>query len=205
LLIPFALVGLLQLTAAGALALATGALLLLLYLSYWHMNNWTVYYIELFPVLCFVTALGIAWLVSTLAGVLARRASDPARGSAFLALVGTLVFSIALGLLAFLNLERVRSEKRLNLAEQTDFRSRIREIQEPAVVFVRYAPRRDLHRSLVQNGDDPARLRVWVVYDRGEDNQRLLRAAPGRSPYLFDEARRAFLPLARTRSRDPES
>lgn len=193
LLFPFALAGLFQLCAAGVLALATGALLLLLYLSYWHMNNWTAYYMELFPVICLVTALGIAWFVSTLAGILARRASDSARVFAVIKSAGVVLFSVVLAATAVLRIERIRSEKKGRLAEQADFRLRIREIREPAIVFVRYETRRDMHRSLVQNEDDPARLLVWVVHDRGEDNQRLLQAVPGRKPYLFDEARRTLL------------
>jgi hypothetical protein len=89
----------------------------------------------------------------------------------------------------------IRAEKREKLEEQTDFRSRIRKIGGPAVVFVRYGPAHDVHHSLVQNLDDPARLRVWVVHDRGEENRKLLLAAPGRRPYLYDESRRSLIPL----------
>jgi hypothetical protein len=62
-------------------------------------------------------------------------------------------------------------------------------IPEPrAVVFVRYQAGHNPHRSLIANPSDYARARVWLVYDRGPDNRRLLERFPERAAYLFDEA-----------------
>jgi hypothetical protein len=55
------------------------------------------------------------------------------------------------------------------------------------MLFVRYGPHHNPNRALIENTPDLTRDRVWVVYDRAEDNLRLLRAAPERTPYLFDE------------------
>ncbi|HVG45117.1 MAG TPA: hypothetical protein VM890_10320, partial [Longimicrobium sp.] len=75
---------------------------------------------------------------------------------------------------------------------------RVAAIPEPkAVVFVRYAPDHTVHWSLVRNEPDPAAARVWRVYDRGADNPRLLRAAPDRVPYLYDEASERLVRLRR--------
>src|SRR4029450_8251146 len=66
-----------------------------------------------------------------------------------------------------------------------------------AVVFVRYAPNADVHLSLTNNEPDPSTARVWAVHDLGDKNLRLLRAAPDRTPYLYEELpdRRVLRPL----------
>ena len=56
-----------------------------------------------------------------------------------------------------------------------------------AIVFIRYAPDHSPHLSLVANEPDVQRARVWTVYDRGADNERLMRLAPDRVAYLYDE------------------
>jgi hypothetical protein len=53
------------------------------------------------------------------------------------------------------------------------------------------------HFSLVENVPDLDRARTWVVYDRGVENEALLRLAPDRTPYLFDQARHSLVPLDR--------
>lgn len=67
-----------------------------------------------------------------------------------------------------------------------------------SIVFVRYRPTHVAHYSLVRNVADIASARAWVVYDRGSDNERLLRLAPDRVPYLFDETELSITPLDHT-------
>ena len=64
-----------------------------------------------------------------------------------------------------------------------------------AIVFVRYRPNHAAHFSLVRNVPDLSSAPVWVVYDRGADNARLLRLAPDRVPYLYDDTQLAIAPL----------
>jgi hypothetical protein len=64
-----------------------------------------------------------------------------------------------------------------------------------AIVFVRYRPDHAAHFSLVRNVPDLNSARVWVVYDRGPDNARLLQIASNRVPYLYDDLRLAIEPL----------
>ena len=64
-----------------------------------------------------------------------------------------------------------------------------------AVVFVRYAADHDANLALVENPPDYDHARVWVVYDRGVENARLLALDPERVPYLFDEAASALYRL----------
>jgi hypothetical protein len=44
-----------------------------------------------------------------------------------------------------------------------------------------------VHLSLTNNDPDPRSARVWAVHDLGEENLRLLQAAPDRTPYLYEE------------------
>jgi hypothetical protein len=84
-----------------------------------------------------------------------------------------------------------------NLSTQSYQRSvamAIHDIPEPrAIVFVRYAKWHNLHKSLITNDPDFATSHVWVVYDRGDDNGRLMRLAPGRAAYLYDESRLSLI------------
>ena len=73
--------------------------------------------------------------------------------------------------------------------EQVAFASAIAPIRDSAaVVFIRYAPNHSPHLSLIDNGPDLNRVRIWEVYDRGADNERLMQHFPHRVPYLYDEA-----------------
>jgi len=69
-------------------------------------------------------------------------------------------------------------------------------------VFIRYAPAHPIYRSLIANEPDLASARAWLVYDRGDDNARLVRLAPDRVPYVYDEAAGTLLrypPMTSTR------
>jgi hypothetical protein len=44
-----------------------------------------------------------------------------------------------------------------------------------------------MHRSLIRNPDNYTSALIWTVYDRGEDNARLMAAAGGRTAYIYDE------------------
>jgi hypothetical protein len=74
---------------------------------------------------------------------------------------------------------------------------------EKAIVFVRYGPEHNPHLSLLYNEPDLPSARRWIVYDRGPDNLRLMRAAPDRAPFLFDEARNAIYPFVPARDTVP--
>jgi hypothetical protein len=48
----------------------------------------------------------------------------------------------------------------------------------------------------VRNVPDVRSARIWTVYDRGAENAQLLRLAPRRMAYLFDEAEWALKSMA---------
>jgi hypothetical protein len=174
-LVPFALLGLVGLSAGAVLALGTAVLHVLAYGTYAHYPSWTVYYLELHPVLAFVTACGLVRAASKL----------PRRGAAvaFAAVAAALVADTTLAARhwrAFLG-----STHRHQEAFQAAVTGMVR---EPAIVFVRYAQDHDVYRSLIVNEPFLDRAKIWVVYDRGTDNARLTKMFPDRRPYLFDES-----------------
>jgi hypothetical protein len=76
------------------------------------------------------------------------------------------------------------------------FEQLVGQISDPrAIVFVHYADKHPDGLSLVRNVPDLERAPVWTVYDRGEDNARLLALAPDRVPYLFDEKSWTLKPM----------
>ena len=193
-LLIFALVGLCFAPREALFAGGVSALLLLAYLCYAHFANWTVYYLEIHPALAFLTAVGI-WKVHSV-----LPAPDAAHGAASRpGMTATLLaISVALALAAFSipDIRSARSVKQEHTAFRVRFQALIAALPSRAVVFVRYSPYHDIHRSLIENEADLARARVWLVYDRGLENSRLMRMAPDRSPYLYDEATGALVPVS---------
>lgn len=172
--------------AAVWVATATTALLLLAHLPYAHFNNWTLYYLEAFPVVALLVALGLACLGRLLVG-----ASDARLG---LLLGGTTL--VVLCTLPF-RVIQLRDEHRSNAASALYFDALLREVPDHSIVFVRYGPHHVSHYSLIQNPANYEAARSWVVYDRGAGNASLMSAAPDRSAWLYDEATGSMSPIAR--------
>ena len=198
-LVLLALVGFAVLGIEGWFAAGSALLLTLLYLVYAHPAGWTIYYLEIFPLLPFLTALGIWTIASTLARPTLRVGPRLAREIGPRQALGTAL--VALVLLWPLAHE-VRYARRLEATIQSyhlDFRQRTAEIPDKrAIVFVRYAPWHNVHTSLIANDPDLADARLWVVYDRGPENLKLAALAPDRASYLYDEGTRALMPIRRT-------
>ena len=159
---------------------------LLLYLLYAHPARWSLYYIEGLPVLAFATALGIMRVLELGAH---RSSSSRAR----LVLLATMIVAIAYP--AVVTLSQVRAQIATDHAYYDTFLQALPDDSNSAIVFVRYAPSHNDGLSLVRNVPDVRSARVWVVYDRGVENAQLLRLAPRRKAYLFDEAEWALRPL----------
>lgn len=186
-----AVIGLAAIGAELLVALATGVLLLVVYLSFLHSPLWSLYYIELQPVLAFVTALG-AWSL-----VRARSLAELRRPPRDVDLDGRAMSGAAflpVAAVALLCLVPAVRERRTQGASAREYQERfanaVRSIPfRKSIVFVRYAPDHNPHLSLIRNDPPFDDARTWIVYDRGRDNLRLMAKAPDRTPLLYDEAR----------------
>ena len=181
LLAAFAIFGAFIAPREARLALGSALLLLLLYLSYAHAPNWTVYYYESFGVLAYATGLGL-WRCWDL---LASRSRRPA-----LAAAGPWLVAVALAVAAAPNVLESRERYESGVRESRRFAKVLEALPPgPAVVFVRYGPEHDPHKSLVVNGPGLQEARGWIAYDLGPENGRLLRLSPARAPFVYDESR----------------
>jgi 4-amino-4-deoxy-L-arabinose transferase-like glycosyltransferase len=182
-----AIVGVLVMPLPVALALGTCVLVVIAYLWIAHQPFWLIYYLELFPVLALLSALGL-WQFVTLVAELAPRRVNRARALALPVLVTSvgLICWLAPGALESFSLWHGRLAMAPRYHES--FRNLVEQIPDrKAVVFVRYAPNADVHLSLTNNEPDASAARVWTVHDLGDANLKLLQAAPDRTPYLYEE------------------
>jgi hypothetical protein len=172
----FALIGLIIATRDPRLrfGVVSCATLFVAYLSYYY-GSWMIYYLETAPVVSALIAIGVAWT--------ARQASDAGGTPAAIAL--------ASGAIAVFGVQGVRDwrvDHRILADFNRAFALKLRELpSHPAIVFVRYSPRPAQHISVVRNHADLAAAPVWVVHDRGAQNAELLKLAPGRRWFDFDE------------------
>jgi hypothetical protein len=187
-LLPFAALSLWAWPLEATIAVVTAALLVLVHLFYAYDIGWTVYYFELLPVLAFMTGLGLAVATRwTVRRIKASNIAEPVKRIG-LATVGTFyALAALLHLAGAAGLARAKHDWLRR--PQRAFDAAVGSIAEgPAVVFIRYAPDHSPHLSLIDNGPDLDEVRIWTVYDRGEENLRLVELFPERHPYLYDEA-----------------
>lgn len=176
-LLPFAIAGLF-LSGALQFAAVSALLLFLVHLPYAHWAAWTLYYLEITPVVAALVALGL-WRTAV-------RVSGREHGAELSILLVTIV---AAGF-ALPEIERWRREHRHMSAFARDLAVAVKRLpSQPAILFVRYSPRLRRHVSAIQNLADLERAPVWVVHDLGERNAELQRRAPNRTPYHLDEDR----------------
>ena len=189
----FFLIGLVAIPREGFFALATAVVLFLSHLAYAHDPRWSVYYVEAAPALAVITATGV-W--AALNAPLRWGSTGPTGAGTHPA---PALAAIALALFALWNGTADMGAARLQIERWSvyhdHFQDRIAAIPEPrAIVFVRYEPHHLPDMSLIRNSPDPTRAPVWIVYDRGQDNARLLREAPERAAYLYDAAVGTLVP-----------
>jgi len=198
-LLPLAAVALITTSAPIWFALGTTVLLVLAYLCFGHAPQWTPYYVEIQPVLAFVTAAAW-WRVSSLLS--SKKLAWPLRelpavtGGAVLAVIASavLLFPYDTRMVNYIRLGKVEAS-----AYHRNFRELLKLVpSERSMVFIRYAPNHSPHMSLVTNEPNLNAARVWTVYDRGQDNIRLIRLDPRRTPYLFDDEHRVLVQLDST-------
>ena len=69
--------------------------------------------------------------------------------------------------------------------------------RQPAIVFVRYGVHHSPHRSLTVNRADWQHAPAWIVYEMGEESQKLVDLAPERHPYIYDQESSRFFDVKR--------
>jgi hypothetical protein len=178
LLLPLGLLGMVFLPRPARLALATSALLVLIYLSIAARARWTVYYLEAMPVLALATAvgaLGAARRLSTLGG-----RGDGLTGGLVLA---GLVVAVPGTVTRLVRAQQAQEDLR---AVPTELEIKTQSIPGKAIVFIRPGPAHRPYESYVQNESDLDAARIWLVQDRGDDDRRLMALAPDRAAYVFD-------------------
>ena len=201
----FAIVGLGAVSAEIGFGLATLGMLLLAYLWFNHSAGWSIYYAEGHPVLMLITALGL-WRVLQWCAPGGERSAEtrdvasPARTPRPMVAAMALVFTIFMVDFTRHIVANAHEASMERESYQGAFQQAIAQIPDAkSIVFVRYAPEHNPHLSLLYNEPDLADARHWIVYDRGADNARLVRAAPGRAAYIFDEPRHEIRPWVAAR------
>ena len=182
-LAPLAVIGLLMLTPELLFAIGSGLVLMIAYLWFGHGAEWTVYYAEIQPVLALVTALGLWRLLRWNARDGGPRAVSPRAAGA------SLILAAATIVLGYYIIGETRYRTAMMRRYQGQFVSTLAVLPaDKAIVFVRYASWHNPHLSLIYNDPDLERSKRWIVYDRGPvENAKLMRLAPGRKAYIYDE------------------
>ena len=158
--------GALRVRGPRRFALTSAGCLLAGYLIYAHPAQWVVYYAEVFHVFFFIASLEL----SRLGRVELRLAPGQLRSATAFVMLLLLPPTVS----DVLDARRINDE-RSNFHRAAGAALASIPPDEPAIVFVRYPQTHNHHLSLVANTPDYRKARLWVAYDRGPANERLLR------------------------------
>lgn len=185
-LFPFFILSAAVITFDAWIGVASTALLIALYLLYWTPPSWTIYYLEVEPVLCFLTVVGCVRFVEWTAGRMALRR---------LPLALAVVASVAVVVVLWVASD-ARKQTRASAAYYWRFDSTLASLPaSKALVFVRYSPTHLRFNWLTRNELDLSAARIWLLNDIGPRDIQLQRLAPDRRAYIFDEATWTLTPL----------
>jgi hypothetical protein len=180
-----AVFGLFAVPPAVWVGVSTVGTLFVGYLAHVTWPDWTIYYMEVAPVLVFLTACGIAQLCVTIVRTDPERLSWRRAPRSTLALVAG----------SILLLTTVKKEEELfrEMRESSEtymgrLGKTIARLPTPSILFVRYSPKHSGHLSLITNGPDWQQAPIWLVADRGDArNAELLRRVPNRQGLILEE------------------
>ena len=83
-------------------------------------------------------------------------------------------------------------------SERREFEAAVAQLpHQPVLVFVRYGAKHSPHRSLTVNRADWPHAPAWIVYELGEESEKLVQLAPERHPYIYDQQNQRFLDVKR--------
>jgi hypothetical protein len=169
-------IGALMTRGVGGYALASVGTLFIAYLAFAHPPQWTLYYLEIYPVLWLVAvvelqrllvgAVGFTTRQATAALVLLLMAASPAMAS---------------------DVIRAKSRSDEAAAFHRSAGRALAGIHDKSVVFVHYERDHNAHLLLTSNSADPPEARLWIVTDRGARNERLLTLTDRPAYRLFTE------------------
>jgi hypothetical protein len=188
-LLPFAVLGVLTMPKRALLAVITSFLLVLVHLAYPHPISWMPYYLEVVPIVAFATAAGMTNL--------GRLGQSSIRRTQRLAVTTLVYAAFTIWLLGAVQLiPWARRGHQAALMTFTTFARQLHGIRNSkAIVFVRYGPYHKVYQSLIVNQPSLEGAPIWIVNDLGGRNVDLLKLAPDRVPYLYDEQREKLLLL----------
>jgi Dolichyl-phosphate-mannose-protein mannosyltransferase len=163
----------------------TIALLLLAYLTFAHAPMWTVYYVEVLPVVYFLAARELGRVVHKFSGL----GSEASHNWPASAANGSLAIALLLLPLGVNDVRRVRTAIDVRNSFHRAADDAMAALPpEKAIVFVSYPPSQNPHLALTRNERDLGSARRWIVYDRGLRNAELRALAPDRAAYSLDAA-----------------
>lgn len=197
-LIAMVALGLVVLPLAGWVVVATLVATFAAYLAHPTWATWPVYYFEITPILVFLGALGVSGVMRILAGEW-KRWRLPEAAQMPRAAIAVLVFCTLLAPALLANAGELRRWFLSSTRERYEFETAVAHLpSQPVIVFVRYGPRHSPHLSLTVNRADWQHAPAWIVYEMApQDNEKLIKLAPDRHPYIFDEATGHFLEAPR--------
>lgn len=177
-------IGLLLLGGAGWIALASALLLVGSHLLMPHATHWTIYYIDVFPVVAFGAVFALRRGLEVLA-----------RGSPIITSLTPRIppVALAVGLLLLLAGATAWRPPSFDsggwMRRELLFRSGVCALPPGGkIVFVRPHPAASPHHILVDNDPRWQTSDTWIVREwKVELNRALMDAAPNRAPYLYDE------------------
>lgn len=195
----FAVIGISALSTEIAFGLTSMLCLLVAYLWFDHAANWIIYYLEPQPVFAMLAALGL-WQVIKLIAREEDRSWIPASAGPVAAGISLCLMLVGASFVKA-TVYNVH-DRTLELQRyQRDFLQALETLpSQKAIVFLRYRPGHNPHWSLLYNDPNLEDAKWWIVYDRGPDDWRLMRAAPDRKAFLFDESRNIFYPMPEIRN-----
>jgi hypothetical protein len=177
-------IGLLFAGGAGAVAFASVAALLLFYITMPHDRLWTIYYLEVFPVVAFGAVLALRrWAELAAAGVRSF-ASLPTHAPLFAIILGLAL--LAGGLTRWLP---QRVDDHAWTRSEIFFRAGVCALPPgDKTIFVQPRPDASPHHTLIDNDPRWDRSDTWIVraWDTAR-NRALIDAAPNRAAYVYDE------------------
>lgn len=189
------ILGLVANGAPIALAGLDLAALFLAYLWYGHPPQWTVYYLEGHLVIAAAAALGarraLGWIARAVPRLRASTEEHRARWRS------AALCAIAVWALLDLPFDaQVAKVGRAIAAQPNESMQQIlRHLPPRSILFIRYRADHVYHRDLIDNPDDLGAAVPWRVLDLGPHNADLIRLAPDRTPFLFDEGSWTVRPL----------